>query len=326
MSTFFRKRYLLYGLFLISCVLMVYVGYTAIDTAPQVSQQVTTARTEPTTTLESTRCSVFRQSPEPDSQTISDSISDGMQERSYRIHIPENFDPQERYPVILSFDGVAGSGNRIESFSGLDDLPAIIVYPDSLMGTHGRTAWEGAPYSPRRVDDMQFVRNIMRHLTDSYCIDTSHVFTVGMSNGGGFAVLAGCELGSRVRAVASISGAYYSRCDGDVRGQSLLVIHSTTDKQVPFDGSARRKLPAIRTWVADQASERACASQVATSTLQNATQLTWRNCEGNASVRFLIVKNQEHGWLEVPKSAGDAIHARTAWYIWGFFQETYAAN
>ncbi len=292
------------------------------------SQQILTVQNEPDTILESARCSVFDQSPNSiTSQSTSYKISDGVQSRTYRVHTPDNFDRQTRYPIILSFDGVAGSGKRIESFSGLDSLPAIIVYPDSLMGTHGRTAWQGAPYSPPRANDMQFIKNVLTHVSENYCVDSSHIFTVGMSNGGGFAVLVGCELGSRIRAVASISGAFYAPCKGDVKGQSLLIIHSTADRQVPIDGSPRRKLPVVRKWVTDQAAQRSCREQVKSAQMQNATRYTWSHCGDNdATVRFMIIKNQQHGWLEVPSTAEQTLRARTAWYIWDFFRNTYATN
>lgn len=319
-----RNAALLLGAVLLSMILVAVYVYSIT----RHKQQMVTVQKEPQTTLESTRCSVFHQGPDTAStQSTSYTISDGTQPRTYRVHTPDNFDPQARYPVIISFDGVAGSGKRIESFSGLDTLPAIVVYPDSLVGTRGKTAWEGAPYSPPKADDMQFIKNILDHVSENYCVDSSHVFTVGMSNGGGFAVLVGCELGRRIRAVASVSGAYYSRCEGDVRGQSLLVIHSTADKQVPIDGSPKRKLPIVRKWVTDQAAQRSCREQVKTNQLPNATQYSWSHCgDADASVKFLIVKNQQHGWLEVPKTAEENLGARTAWYIWGFLRETYAAD
>jgi polyhydroxybutyrate depolymerase len=324
-----KKSLLVYTTVSLLCsALLLGIFFVLLQSRQSNSQQIATVQNSPNVSLESTRCSVFHQSPDAgEAQSTSYTISDGAQPRTYRIHTPNDFDPQERYPVIFSFDGIAGSGKRIESFSGMDNLPALVIYPDSLMGTNGKTAWEGAPYSPPKANDIQFVKNILAHISERYCIDTSHVFTVGMSNGGGFAVLVGCELGSRIRAVASVSGAYYAPCTRDTRGQSLLVIHSTSDRQVPIDGSSRRKLPAVRRWVADQATQRSCRSQIVTTKFQNATQYAWSHCgDDDASLRLLIVKNQQHGWLEVPKTAEESIHARTAWYIWGFLKETYAAD
>ncbi len=241
--------------------------------------------------------------------------------RTYQVHTPNNYDPLVRTPVVLSFDGIDGSGSQMESYSGLDPLPAIVVYPDSLAGTQGYTAWQGAPYSLDGEYDVAFVRQILQDIPKQYCVDSSKVFAVGMSNGGAFATIVGCKLGNQIQAVASVSGAYYTNCQREERTPSLLVLHSTDDNRVPYKGATTRGLPEIPMWVNQQASERNCKVAQPTITVNSTVYTTWLDCADNSMVRFVSLQGQMHGWLKVPQSTALGEQS-TAGYIWKFFEES----
>jgi polyhydroxybutyrate depolymerase len=247
------------------------------------------------------------------------SISSGDRVRTYNVHTPTHYDPRVRYPVIINFDGIGGSARHIEAYSGIDKLPVISVYPDATLTNDGYTAWQGAPYSKTGVDDVRFVRDILEQLPSRYCTDVTRVFAVGMSNGGGFVALAACELGDRLRAVASISGAYYTSCDDPENLPSILAIHSIDDGQVPFTGSLRRKLPAVRDWTYRQALARGCTTQPVQIT-DKTIRYAWTQCKVNdASLELLVVRHQSHGWLSIPPSTQQP-PVNTARYIWNFFE------
>lgn len=244
--------------------------------------------------------------------------------RTYQVHTPITYDASLRQPIILSFDGIEGSGARMESYSNLDALPALIVYADALPGKRGFTAWQGAPYSADGSRDLQFVRDILENLPKQYCTDSTRIFAVGMSNGGSFASLTGCELGDQIRAVASVSGANYTTCNQEQRTPSLLILHSTSDQQVPFAGSIERRLPEMSRWAEEQADERRCSTRVSPKTESAATTDTWLDCIDNAMVRFVTVGDQPHGWLQVPAHSDEV--RNTAEYIWEFFEDTVYYN
>lgn len=247
--------------------------------------------------------------------------------RTYRVHTPKDYDPTVRYPVVFSFDGVGGSGSRIESYSGIDSLPVIAVYPDALRGRQGFTAWQGAPYSLKGDYDIQFVRDLLEAIPSNYCTDSTKVFAVGMSNGGGFVALAGCRLPDKFRAVASVSGAYYTSCGETAQSPSLLIVHSESDRQVPFDGSSKRGLPAITQWAKREARERLCKDVVQSQTESGDTAVKpntltvfdWQECQHNSLLRLVVVQDQNHGWLQIPEAPIGGTSG-TSGYIWEFFQ------
>ena len=209
----------------------------------------------------------------------------------------------------------------MRGYADLQSLPAIVVYPDSLEGSRGFTAWQGAPYAVNSDRDIQFVRDIIADLPEKYCIDSSKQFAVGMSNGGGFATLVSCELSDQIQAVASVSGAYYTDCAQDgKRTPSLMVVHSKTDKQVPFLGAVNRKLPDVPRWVERKAAARGCQDKTQRLTADGTVYNSWFKCKDDSLLRFVAINNQDHGWLQIHDSKTKASY--TAQSIWEFFKET----
>lgn len=256
-----------------------------------------------------------------DATTTRFSLESNGQQRTYQVHTPRNYDPTIRYPVVVNFDGIDGNGARMERYSGINELPVIAVYPDSLPGKTGFTAWQGAPYSLDGDYDIAFVRQMMQSLPSQYCIDSARVFAVGMSNGGGFAMIAACRLSDTFAAVASIAGAYYTSCEDAPRQPSVLAIHSKGDKQVPFTGSRVKKLPQVVEWAERQAKDRDCKQATKNNAEQGAMQYDWVACEDGSIVRLLVLQNRGHGWVLLPADMQYATPT-TAGYIWNFFESS----
>ena len=244
-------------------------------------------------------------------------------ERTYYVHTPANYDASVRYPVVLNFDGISGSGLGMQEYSGLNDLPAISVYPDPLVGKEGFTAWQGAPYSLDGDGDVRLVKDIIETLPNSYCVDSTRIFAVGMSNGGGFAMIAGCELPQYIRATVGISGAYYTDCQGEGRAVSVMAVHSLDDQAVPFRGAATRGLPAIPNWAQAQAEKRDCRLKSEVSVADNAKQYTWYGCRNDSLVRMVTIGSESHGWLTLPHELkpNNYRDQTMASYVWSFLEE-----
>lgn len=317
-----RKLYasLTITLLLAIAVVLMIVKIQSLSSYVAVLEKQSTTQTAQLSTYKRTLCS-NTEAATPISRVARYSLSSAGYVRTYQVHTPNNYDPSVRYPVVLSFDGIEGSGSRMEMYSGLDALPAVVVYPDSLPGKKGYSSWEGAPYSVNSERDTQFVHELLAALPSQYCVDNTQIFAVGMSNGGSFATIVGCELGNQIRAVASVSGAYYTTCKEEERTPSLLVMHSTDDKQVPFLGSATRRLPKVSAWVDKQVVERQCQTKMTTKTDKISASYDWLKCSDNSTIRLTVLDNQAHGWLDLPQTSGQKIQG-TAGYIWKFFEES----
>lgn len=230
-------------------------------------------------------------------RTTSHSISVGTTRRTYLVHEPDASTTSHPLPLLIAFHGHGRSGSLLEQDSHLSDLPAVVVYPNGTPDLSGRLSWEGAPYSVRGVDDVAFTQALLRTVESSVCVDLDRVFTVGHSNGGEFATLAACRLGTQIAATAVVSGAFYDRttvCDHPL---ALFELHGTADRIIPYLGGRvpGGRVPSVPQLMADQATINGCRTTPATRRLStDVTQVTYDGC--TRPLEQLRVARDHHQW------------------------------
>lgn len=247
-------------------------------------------------------------------------------ERSYRIHLPSEFVSDKKYPVLLAFAGKGEKAKEFQLTRGLDTLPVITIYPQATIGTDGTTAWEGAPYSSG-ADDVAFVNDILDRVEGQLCVQRSHIYSVGWSNGGNLSWLLSCRSSDRIAAFAMVSGAFYypeQDCHSK-RAAAIINIHGDKDKRVPYDGSLNRKLPDINTWVADRAKNNQCATTPVSIQPDLFTQVTtWDHCANDATVRNIRLVGGGHNWpneMTVQTLGQHTSLQKTPDILWGFLSQ-----
>jgi polyhydroxybutyrate depolymerase len=216
--------------------------------------------------------------------------------RQYGVHVPQHFKPDSYYPLIMFYPGKGATAEAAEAAFGMNNSPAIIVYPHPTLGTDGYTAWQGAPYSSS-ADDVQFTANILDQLQTKLCIDRTKVYAIGVSNGGGFTSLLSCKLANRFAAVATIAGAMYAP-DGNCqppRPMPLISVHGDNDPIVPYHGSLTRHLPDIDSWTHSRAMINGCKQQSVAKIGFDITLTQWSKCRGNADVQNVRIVGGGHG-------------------------------
>lgn len=259
-------------------------------------------------------------------QTTDQTLESGGYTRHYLLHLPDDYTPDEPLPLVLAFHGRHGTGYDIESFSGIDTLDAVAVYPIGLPGDKNETAWEGAPYSPA-ADDVLFVSDLLTELQQRLCIDPLRIYATGKSNGAGFVGLLACELPGRIAAFAAVSGAFYPTgrpCQPRLP-VPIMEFHGTGDTVVNYDGEPDKGLPAIPDWMAGWARRDHCDAQPDTIFDQDdVTGLEWGDCAGHAQVIHYRIDGANHTWPgALSKSGpGTVTHTISATEImWDFFNE-----
>jgi poly(3-hydroxybutyrate) depolymerase len=180
-------------------------------------------------------------------------------DRQYQLYIPANYDQNKPTPLYFSFHGASGSMIQQEALSQfsnpLFNPDGIAIYPDSKNGY-----WLSHPNAETsRPNDLDFTNDLLDHMEDKLCIDTSRIYSAGKSNGGGFTGVIACNatVGSRFAAFAAVSGAWYNTDDiagvgpcapaEREEGYPFLEFHGTTDTTAPIDGNTKSdpKLPVI---------------------------------------------------------------------------------
>jgi len=222
-------------------------------------------------------------------------------DRSYRLHLPDDYSPDTPAPLLLAYHGRGGTGAGTEEFSKLSELPAAVVYPEGLVGTGDgeRQAWQGAPYSPPGADDVAFTHDLLDELEAGLCIDRGRVYATGKSNGAGFTAILACAASERITAIAPVAGAFYPDGPGcsPTRPVPVIEFHGTADATIPYPGDPERGLPPVADWTAARAEQNGCRPDPHTARIEpDITAYRWTGCDRGAQVRHIAVDGGGHTW------------------------------
>ena len=184
---------------------------------------------------------------------------EGRSRRSFRLHVPSDYDSAVPSSLVLVFHGHGGNPAGMERASGwstyADRHQMIAVYPQGLpFGPGGTAFWASAGPVDFGIDDLAYVRKMLNNVQRHVCVDARRVYATGMSSGGAMAGYLACRLSGRIAAVAPIAGNHYELtkvgCDPR-RPAALLEVHGTHDSVVPYDGIPDPvwPLPSIPRWL-----------------------------------------------------------------------------
>jgi polyhydroxybutyrate depolymerase len=165
----------------------------------------------------------------------SQQLTSGQRPRAYRLFVPPGYDGHARLPLVLDLHGSGGNAAGQARNSGLETVSGTERFiVATLEGENNR--WN-VPVQAGRADDVAYVSDVIDHVAARVCTDLSRVYMTGFSGGARMTSLAACKLGSRLAAVAPVSGLRWpAPCDG--RAVPVLTFHGLADPQNPYDGHA----------------------------------------------------------------------------------------
>ncbi len=271
------------------------------------------------------------------------SITTADGERTYLLHVPPSYDGSDAVPLVLGFHGLTGTGAGMELVSRLSaraDQPDggfIVVYPQALVAPWQVTHFNNWQRPSPEPDDVAFVAQLLDTLESQLCIDSSRVYSAGLSNGAWMSVRLACSLSSRIAAVGLVSGAYYppmwqsdTEACPDTRPVPVIAFHGTADTVIPFGGGGLwARLPIDNDTpdedvMADWAAHDNCVSGRHASDVNSQVQLVqYVGCDGGSVVQLYVIDGGRHAWPGAPYSSppddgSNGINATDL--IWQFFQ------
>ncbi|GIE81705.1 hydrolase [Actinoplanes philippinensis] len=259
--------------------------------------------------------------PAPAGTPATRTILSGGLTRTYLLHVPPGYRRWTATPVVLSFHGRTRTSEYQQELTRMNELDAIVAYPQGTIGTDGEPSFQGAPYSSG-ADDVLFTSDLLDQLQRQLCVDPARIYVSGKSNGGGFAGVLACRLSGRIAASAQVSGAFYPQggaCEPR-RPIPVLEIHGSADTTIPYDGSTAKILPSIPDWLAGWAARNRCAAGPVISTpVATVTRSVWRRCA--AAVEHYRIDGLGHDWPSTtanPDSDVPSVLDATP-LIWKFF-------
>jgi poly(3-hydroxybutyrate) depolymerase len=169
-------------------------------------------------------------------------ISSSGQNRSYMLRIPPDYDKNHPYPLVFAFhwnggtmgdiDG-GGSSGYTWSYYGLREqadnstnAKMIFVAPQG----------NGNGWANSGGQDLTLVDDMLKQLEGDLCVDTTRVFAMGFSYGGGMSYAIACARATAFRAVAVYSGAQLSGCTGGNDPIAYIGIHGVSDGTCNISG------------------------------------------------------------------------------------------
>lgn len=176
-------------------------------------------------------------------QTLNETIThDGMQ-RSYTLYIPGNYTGNNAVPVVLNFHGYGS--NAIEQMwygdfrSVADTAGFLVVHPQGTL-YNGITHWNVGGWTiGSTVDDVGFIDALLDSISADYNIESTRIYSTGMSNGGFMSFLLASQLSEKIAAIAPVAGSMTPETYNNSNPQHptpILQMHGTTDDVVPYNG------------------------------------------------------------------------------------------
>lgn len=175
-----------------------------------------------------------------------ESLKHGEYTRSWITVLPKDYSEKIEYPLVLALHGSSGSAKQLMNhtrrrFNKLASQEKfIVVYPQGVHNSwNDNTTRDQTGYARKHnIDDVGFIGKMIKHLENSYSIDSDHIFVCGISNGGLMSQTLAMELLGKIKAigmVASNFGEDQVNEAHNVSPFSILFIHGTSDTILPYE-------------------------------------------------------------------------------------------
>lgn len=165
--------------------------------------------------------------------------------RSFLVHVPANYDPQQPTPVVLVFHGTAMNARMMATYSGMsqkaDEAGFIAVYPNGTGPTKLNLFFDGGGLpepeeGKTRADDVVFTTRLLDDLEAVLAVDRHRIFAAGFSNGGMMCYRLAAEMSGRIAAIASVAGPIAIDSYKPRRPVPVIHFHGTADTIVTWEG------------------------------------------------------------------------------------------
>lgn len=147
------------------------------------------------------------------------------QHGEYSLYVPENYDPNRRWPMIIALHGGHGRGDDylLTWLRPAKSNGYIVLSPKSLSNTWSLT---------QPSIDIRSILTMVEELMDEYSIDTGRIFASGLSDGGTFSYAIGLHCPKLFAGIAPIAAAGVFPgwlASPDAKRLPMYVIHGGQD-------------------------------------------------------------------------------------------------
>ena len=172
------------------------------------------------------------------------SIKVGDRTRTYLLYAPPNVPTGKKLALVLALHGGGGNANSVKSDSRFHELAArrgfLVAFPNGYE--HNWNDGRGIPDWPahrENVDDVGFLSALIDHLVATRNVDPKRVYATGISNGGLMSLGLGCELATKIAAIAPVARTMPVKMAEGCRPSlpmPIILFLGAADPLVPFAG------------------------------------------------------------------------------------------
>ena len=238
----------------------------------------------------------------------------GQRPRSYRLFVPSGYDGRAPLPLVLELHGSGGTSAGQARTSGFDDVAAKEGFAvASLQADGGR--WN-VPVQGNRPDDVAYVSDVIDHVASRMCIDRARIYATGFSGGGRMSSLLGCKLGTRIAAIAPVSGLRWPAPCGGLP-IPVLTFHGLADPQNPYSGMVEGRsgewVESVPDALAGWARHNGCNPGVILDDPAGPlSTMHYAGCRAETEVRMIRIDGLGHTWTKA--------EIDTTEVMWQFFK------
>jgi len=310
---------------LVTCAL----AATACSSAPKAARPIVPA----TTTIRAAVAVETHASPACDRPHRAGQFSQAFtfegKSRTYQLYVPAAYTGAARVALVFNFHGFGSNAVQQMAYGDFkpeaDQHDFLIVAPDGQVSAAGRHF--NLTGEPGLQNDITMVGSLLSHIEATLCVDTSRVYSTGMSDGGAMTSLLACVDSDKFAAFAPVAVIIYCGSRKS-RPVALEAFDGTADPIVPFYGGAVHccggavlgsKPVAMANWAAhDHCSAKFTDTRLGTQVVRR----TWSGCVSFSATVFYIIEGGGHTWPGSIPIAGLGLtttQINASQQIWKFF-------
>ena len=166
-------------------------------------------------------------------------LTSGGRTRRFHLRLPEGAPRSTPAPLVLNLHGLYQAPALQELLSDLTAKAAargsIVAYPAGLGRSWNAGSCCGRAHA-EDLDDVRFLRDLVRQLGREQCIDRRRVYATGMSNGGLMSYRLACEASDVFAAVAPVAAVEAIPACTPTRPVAILAFNGDSDFIVRYGG------------------------------------------------------------------------------------------
>ena len=275
-------------------------------------------------------------------------------EREYLLYAPITV--KSELPLVIFMHGYTGNMYDTASYVGMNELADehnfLVAYPQGTEDSDGNNFFNVGYdfHSSSNVDDVGFVRAMVKEIDSQYDLNKEAIFATGMSNGGDMSFLLACKASDLFRAVAPVAGSMMismlSQCEPEI-ALPVLEIHGAEDRVTRLGGDKENEdgwgaywdLETTMAFWAEKnglPERKEVLSEYPNGDGKLVRSITWHADEHSREVRLLVIEGGGHDWPggrfnrwsptywlgRIAFGLGDNQAFNSSELIWSFFQES----